>query len=111
MLERSLKYQAKEAKDARTIEKRETILGWLSATEHEQKHHDVRVRRMDGTGNWLLQDKQFQRWCDEPKSRDNVLWCHGIQGSGKVDSPDHIFLFCTNSDPGKCDDSVLLKLC
>lgn len=76
--------QAKEAKSARVAEEREKILHWVSAAEPEQKHHDVRIQRMDGTGEWLLQDKKFQRWRDEPGSSNNVLWCHGIQGSGKV---------------------------
>jgi hypothetical protein len=84
MLERSLEHQAIEAKESRAVEERDQILEWLSVVKHEEKHHDVRVRRMNDTGDWLLQNGEFQRWRDEPKPRLNVLWCYGIQGSGKV---------------------------
>lgn len=90
--------QVKETKSARAAEEREKILYWVSAVEPEQKHHDVRIQRMDGTGEWLLQDTRYQRWRDEPRSSGNVLWCRGIQGSGKVNSLAGILLSHTNQD-------------
>ena len=79
----SLEEQAHKSKDLRAVEEREKLLDWISPIKHEQKHHDVRVPRVDGTGEWLLQKKEVQSWRDEPSLRTNVLWGHGIQGSGK----------------------------
>lgn len=92
MLERSLEHQANEAKISRAAEERDQILEWLSVVKHEEKHYDVRVRRMNDTGDWLLQNGEFRRWRDEPKPRANVLWCYGIQGSGKVIVSNQILL-------------------
>ncbi|CAF9932835.1 hypothetical protein IMSHALPRED_009001 [Imshaugia aleurites] len=82
-IEQSLTNQAQMLRDDRAVEEREKALNWLSTVKHEQKHHDVRMPRMDGTGEWLLNEVAFRSWRDNSRSRDNVLWCHGIQGSGK----------------------------
>lgn len=66
----------------RQIQDREKVLKWISNFEYEKKHHAIRTPRVEETGDWLLKTHQFQRWRDEVES-DNVLWCHGIQGSGK----------------------------
>ncbi len=79
-IERSLKEQAQAAKDQRVAEVREGVLNWVSSIDHEQKHHDMRVPRVDGTGECFLDLEEFQRWRDEPQLCNNVLWCQGIQG-------------------------------
>ncbi|CAD6564823.1 MAG: hypothetical protein ASARMPREDX12_004447 [Alectoria sarmentosa] len=82
-IEQSLIDQTRILRDDRAVREREQVLEWLSTFKHEQKHHDIRMPRVEGTGKWLLQKVIFQQWRDDPKSRDNTLWCHGIQGSGK----------------------------
>ena len=79
----SLKEQAQDVGDQRALEERERVLDWLSTVKHEQKHHDVRMPHVAGTGEWLLEAYQFKSWRDEPQSCNNILWCYGIQGSGK----------------------------
>lgn len=59
---------------------RENILHWISSAKSSQKHHDVRLPRVEGTGEWLLEEPAFKKWRD---GAENVLWCYGIQGSGK----------------------------
>lgn len=59
---------------------REAILKWLSNAKPSQKHHDVRLPRVDGTGGWLLEEPAFKKWRD---AEDDLLWCYGIQGTGK----------------------------
>ncbi|KAL8645740.1 MAG: hypothetical protein Q9226_007163 [Calogaya cf. arnoldii] len=59
---------------------REVILNWISNAKTSQKHHDIRLPRVEGTGEWLLQEPAFQDWRD---GQQTVLWCYGIQGSGK----------------------------
>ena len=59
---------------------REIILNWISSANPSQKHHDVRLPRVEGTGEWLLEEPAFKKWRN---GAENVLWCYGIQGSGK----------------------------
>ncbi len=62
---------------------REKGLKWISTMRPEQKHHSIRMPRVKTTGEWLLERSEFRKWLESPTSPDNVLWCHGIQGSGK----------------------------
>jgi len=61
------------------------VLQWLSPLEPRQWHQDVRTRRLDGIGNWVLETKEFRKWsgaedgCVEP-----VLFCYGNPGVGKT---------------------------
>ena len=64
-----------------TTDDRSEILTWLSPLEPRIRHQDLRTRRADNVGEWLLQTDEFQRWCD---------------GSQQVGS-DHATLFCCGS--------------
>jgi len=63
------------------------ILGWLSPLEPRIRHQDVRTRRADNVGEWLLQTGEFRRWCDgdqhDGRGRE-VLFCCGDPGVGKT---------------------------
>ena len=61
---------------------RNNILAWISSFDYEKKHHSIKTPRVDGTGEWLLQRPEFQKWRDE-RNATYTLWCHGLQGSGK----------------------------
>jgi len=58
---------------------------WLSPLEPNKRHQDVRNRRLDGIGEWILQRSEFESW---RKSRDGLvnstLLCYGGQGVGKT---------------------------
>ncbi|KAL8802592.1 MAG: hypothetical protein Q9200_006532 [Gallowayella weberi] len=69
--------------DSATDTERRTILNWISNAKPDQKHHDVRLPRVEGTGTWLLEEPLFKAWRDESFATNDVLWCPGIQGSGK----------------------------
>jgi hypothetical protein len=64
------------------IKLREEVLNWISKLDYNRKHHSVRLPRIDGTGSWLLENPLYLKWRDE-EYNSNILWCHGIQGSGK----------------------------
>lgn len=83
-MERSLGEQVQISRDTQTREERERILNWISPLKHQTKHHDVCKPRINGTGNWLLQEGDFQRWMSPIQPGSNVLSCSGIQGSGKT---------------------------
>ena len=61
------------------------IQEWLSLLEPHARHQDVRSRRLDGVGDWVLQRNEFESW---HKSRDSsvnpTLLCYGGEGAGKT---------------------------
>ncbi len=62
---------------------RKNVLDWISTMKYAQKHRLLQHSRATDTGSWILQREEFTRWRDG-SSASNVLWCHGIQGSGKT---------------------------
>ena len=36
------------------------ILTWLSPLEPQRRHHDIRTRRVDEIGGWLLQTEEYR---------------------------------------------------
>lgn len=79
----TIRDQTELFQDDRRAKRRDTILNWISNLEHDQKHETVRSPRVEGTGGWLLERTEYVQWRDDVPS-SNVLWCHGIQGSGKT---------------------------
>jgi Cdc6-like AAA superfamily ATPase len=57
------------------------ILNWLTPTDYGPQHSDLLKRRQPGTGQWLLDSKEFQTWLETSKQ---TLFCPGIPGAGKT---------------------------
>ena len=63
------------------------ILAWLSPLEPQRRHEDIRTRRVDEVGDWLLQTEEYRNWfggigkakCDSP-----ALFYYGAPGVGKT---------------------------
>lgn len=64
-------------------ERRNGILDWISAAKYNTRHSILQRTRAKNTGSWLLQNKVFLEW-KEGIASSQVLWCNGIQGSGKT---------------------------
>ena len=61
------------------------IQAWLSPLEPHKKHEDVRNRRLDGIGEWVLQRDEFMSWSKGQDGTANpTLLCHGGPGVGKT---------------------------
>ena len=61
------------------------IQAWLSPLEPHARHEDVRNRRLDGVGEWVLQRNEFVSWRESQDSLVNcALLCYGNQGAGKT---------------------------
>ena len=61
------------------------IQAWLSPFEPHARHQDVRNRRLDGVGEWVLKKNEFESWRKSPDSSVNrTLLCYGDQGAGKT---------------------------
>jgi Cdc6-like AAA superfamily ATPase len=59
----------------------EAILKWLTPIEYTPQQNDYIRRRQPGTGQWLLNSAEFQKWVDISKQ---TLFCPGIPGAGKT---------------------------
>ena len=63
-------------------DERSEILAWLSPLEPQIRHQDIRTRRVDEVGDWLLQTQEYRNWfggiqggnCD-----GSALFCYGGQ--------------------------------
>ncbi|KAL3448908.1 hypothetical protein BJX65DRAFT_317173 [Aspergillus insuetus] len=65
------------------LKQRKEILDWIAPPEQEQRHSFVTGSRVQGTGRWLLEHSKYTEWCDD-LTKSNVLWCYGMEGSGKT---------------------------
>ena len=59
------------------------IQEWLSPLEPRARHQDVRNRRLDGVGEWVLQKNEFESWRQDCAVNPTLL-CYGDQGAGKT---------------------------
>ena len=61
------------------------IQAWLSPLEPYARHQDVRNRRLDGIGDWVLEKDEFESWRkSQDSARNTTLLCYGDQGVGKT---------------------------
>ena len=63
------------------------ILAWLSPLDPKFRHQDIRDRRVEGIGEWLLQTEEFKSWCagsGRSEVNDAVLFCYGDPGVRKT---------------------------
>ena len=63
------------------------ILAWLSPLDPKLRHQDIRDRRVEGVGEWLLQTEEFRSWHAGSRGdgiNDAVLFCYGDPGVGKT---------------------------
>ena len=68
-----------------TDEESSQIHEWLSPLEPGRRHRDVRNRRLDGVGEWVLRRSEFESWrTGRGGSVNPTLLCYGAQGVGKT---------------------------
>ncbi|KAG0643976.1 hypothetical protein HOY80DRAFT_1031491 [Tuber brumale] len=61
---------------------RAAILQWTSAVPYDHHHQRISATRLDGTGEWLLERKEYIGW--RSSSASMVLLLRGIPGAGKT---------------------------
>jgi len=62
------------------------IMAWLSPLEPQRRHHDIRTRRVDDVGDWLLQTEEYRNWFGDIRGGEcdgSALFCYGGPGVGK----------------------------
>jgi len=68
-----------------TSEESLRIQAWLSPLEPHARHEDMRNRRLDGVGDWVLEKTELVSWCkNQDGSGSPTLLCYGDQGVGKT---------------------------
>jgi hypothetical protein len=71
----------REQEDWQYRDECQSILTWLTPIDYAAQQHDFVRRRQAGTGQWLLDSKEFQSWLNTDKQ---TLFCPGIPGAGKT---------------------------
>lgn len=59
----------------------EKILDWLTSINYGQQQSDHFKRLQPGTGEWLIDSKEFKYWLN---TANQTLFCPGIPGAGKT---------------------------
>ncbi|KAH6898864.1 ankyrin repeat-containing domain protein [Thelonectria olida] len=62
-------------------QERREVIDWLAALEYSKAQSDFISRRQKGTGEWLIESKQFSLWAD---GSGETLFCPGMPGAGKT---------------------------
>lgn len=63
------------------------ILAWLSPLEPRIRHQEIRTRRVNKVGDWLLETKEYQNWFESSNGDESdglALFCYGSLGAGKT---------------------------
>ena len=66
---------------------RSQLLTWLSPLDPSLRHCDIRERRVNDIGEWLMQTEEFRRWGifgGDRRGHKPVLFCYGDPGVGKT---------------------------
>jgi hypothetical protein len=59
---------------------------WISPLKPHKRHHDIKAKRLKGTGSWFLETPEFERWCNGDSTVGGfspLFACYGISGAGK----------------------------
>ena len=63
-------------------------LAWLSPLDPGVRHQDIRDRRVENVGEWILRTEEFRSWYASSSAGDEsdkaVLFCYGDPGVGKT---------------------------
>jgi len=68
-------------------DERSEILAWLSPLKPRIRHQDIRTRRVDGVGGWLLQTQEYRNLFGGIRGGESggaALFCYGGPGVGKT---------------------------
>jgi hypothetical protein len=74
----ALEIDAAEQRAWRGEERFAKILTWLDPGDFAERHTDIREKRKEGTGAWLLETKEFCGWASG--KTEALLWGRGIRG-------------------------------
>ena len=56
----------------------------LGAPDYGNAHFYAANKRFLDSGNWILDNQQFQKWFHSSTPADNILYIHGMPGAGML---------------------------
>lgn len=71
-----LVHQIRALNDNLKQEERLKIFEWLSTVEYRSYHRSKAKTLLPGSGQWLLEKREFGEWMN--RSTSSILWLHGI---------------------------------
>ena len=63
--------------------KKKKILEWISCIDYTLNHLQASKLKTAGTGQWFLDNTEFQSWIRGEGESSRRLWLHGIPGAGR----------------------------
>ncbi|KAG8851937.1 hypothetical protein FRB91_007150 [Serendipita sp. 411] len=80
-IKKTVKDVSDQLGDIRTFEYRKEVLRWLKGADPTTNHNAARKKHAHGTGEWLLDSKEFKSGVEDD---GKIMWLNGIPGAGKT---------------------------
>ncbi|KAJ7474907.1 ankyrin repeat-containing domain protein [Mycena latifolia] len=80
-ISKTIRDVARNQERQHTSSQRTEIIEWFSPLNFFPRQADIFSTRQPGTGEWLLNEQQFQAWKSD---QGKILWCPGKPGAGKT---------------------------
>ena len=81
-IQNSTNLETLRLRDRENCDRRQLMLSKLTSIDFEATHKDISSRRVQDTGQWLLESPAYKSW--HYKKSSCVLWCPGKPGAGKT---------------------------
>ena len=81
-IQNSTNLETLRLRDRENCDRRQLMLSKLTSIDFEATHKDISSRRVEDTGQWLLESPAYKSWHESKSSC--VLWCPGVPGAGKT---------------------------
>ncbi|KAJ5374397.1 hypothetical protein N7517_006403 [Penicillium concentricum] len=85
------------------VSEQRMVVEWLSTVDAAECHYSACTKHEEGTGDWLLESKDFGLWLTGTRE---VIWLYGIPGSGKTvhcsTIIEHVQKICKHDDQPVC---------
>ena len=108
VLTRDLSELKDDVRAQKIDQERQEVGNWLSPFDFSAVQQEIFHRSHAGTGKWLLESEEFQRWSS---SHNDILWCPGIPGAGKTYLAAIIIDYLRRETSVEGRDAVLCLFC
>lgn len=83
------------------------LLDPTEVARQQQQQRKLRSSRLEGTGEWLLQNLVFQRWCQVDEPELDLMTLIGEEGYGKSHICSHVIDHLSTQDTREAGNSVV----
>ena len=104
---REIHTDTKSLRSVAAVAETKAYLAWISSLNFLKQQSEFIRQARQGTGEWFLKRKDFQKWKD---AETGMLWCPGIPGAGKTFLASIIFDHLQEISQGQ-NHAVLIAYC